>query len=192
MLNETLKDLLLDLGLEENYSNQSLDMLLAGDSKYLRDLRMNLKGFWKSKDLSEKEAHLISVAIANNNGNICLEKAFSAKAEISGATKAEIADAIACASLLTINNVMYRFRHFMGKESYEQMRAGLRMNIMLNPVLGKEFFELVSLCVSAVNGCEQCVKSHEASLISLGTSEARVFEAIKLSSVVSSLGKVIY
>jgi uncharacterized protein with PQ loop repeat len=67
MLNETLKDLLLDLGLEENYTNPSLDMLLAGDSKYLRDLRMNLKGFWKSKDLSEKEAHLISVAIANNN-----------------------------------------------------------------------------------------------------------------------------
>jgi len=192
MLNETLKDLLIDLGLEENYSNQSLDMLLVGDSKYLRDLRMNLKGFWKSKDLSEKEAHLISVAIANNNGNFCLEKAFSAKAELSGATKAEIADAIACASLLTINNVMYRFRHFTGKESYEQMRAGLRMNIMLNPVLGKEFFELVSLCVSAVNGCEQCVKSHEASLISLGTSESRVFEAIKLSSVICSLGKVIY
>ena len=192
MLNETLKDLLLDLGLEENYTNPSLDILLAGDSKYLRDLRMNLKGFWKSKDLSEKEAHLISVAIANNDNNTCLEKAFSLKAEASGATKAEIADAIACASLLTINNVMYRFRHFMGKESYEQMRAGLRMNIMLNPVLGKEFFELVSLCVSAVNGCEQCVKSHEASLISLGTSESRIFEAIKLSSVISSIGKVIY
>jgi alkyl hydroperoxide reductase subunit D len=192
MLNETLKDLLLDLSLEENFNNPSLDMLLAGDSKYLRDLRMNLKGFWKSKDLSEKEAHLISVAIANNDSNTCLEKAFSLKAEAAGATKAEIADAIACASLLTINNVMYRFRHFMGKESYEQMRAGLRMNIMLNPVLGKEFFELVSLCVSAVNGCEQCVKSHEASLIALGTSESRIFEAIKLSSVISSLGKVIY
>jgi alkyl hydroperoxide reductase subunit D len=192
MLNETLKDLLLDLGLEENYNNPSLEMLLAGDSKYLRDLRMNVKGFWKSKDLSEKEAHLISAAIANNANNNCLEKVFSAKAEIAGATKAEIADSIACASLLTINNVMYRFRHFMGKESYEQMRAGLRMNIMLNPVLGKEFFELVSLCVSAVNGCEQCVKSHEASLIALGTTELRIFEAIKLSSVISSLGKVIY
>jgi alkyl hydroperoxide reductase subunit D len=142
--------------------------------------------------LSEKEAHLISAAIANNANNSCLEKVFSAKAEIAGATKAEIADSIACASLLTINNVMYRFRHFMGKESYEQMRAGLRMNIMLNPVLGKEFFELVSLCVSAVNGCEQCVKSHEASLIALGTTELRIFEAIKLSSVISSLGKVIY
>jgi alkyl hydroperoxide reductase subunit D len=192
MLNETLKDLLVDLGLPESYSNPSLEILIEGDSKYLRDLRMNVKGFWKSKDLSEKEAHLISTAIANNNGNTVLEKAFSAKAEQAGANKAEIADAIACASLLTINNVMYRFRHFMGKESYEQMRAGLRMNIMLNPVLGKEFFELVSLAVSAVNGCEQCVKSHEASILTLGTSEIRVFEAIKLSSVITSLGKVIY
>lgn len=192
MLNETLNDLLNDLGLDENYSNPSLEILLAGESKYIRDLRMNLKGFWKSKDLSEKEAHLISTAIANNNNNTVLEKAFAAKAETAGATKGEIADAIACASLLTVNNVMYRFRHFMEKESYEQMRAGLRMNIMMNPVLGKEFFELLSLAVSAVNGCQQCVQSHEASILALGTSEARVFEAVKLSSVISSLGKVIY
>ncbi len=192
MLNETLKDLLNDLGLEENYNNPSLEMLLKGDSKYIRDLRMNVKGFWKSKELSEKEAHLISVAIANNNNNLVLESSFSAKAKEAGATEAEIADAIACASLLTVNNVMYRFRHFMGKESYEQMRAGLRMNIMLNPVLGKEFFELVSLAVSAVNGCEQCVKSHEASVLHLGSSESRIFEAVKLASVISSLGKIIY
>ncbi len=192
MLNETLKDLLNDLGLEENYNNPSLEMLLKGDSKYIRDLRMNVKGFWKSKELSEKEAHLISVAIANNNNNLVLESSFYAKAKEAGATEAEIADAIACASLLTVNNVMYRFRHFMGKESYEQMRAGLRMNIMLNPVLGKEFFELVSLAVSAVNGCEQCVKSHEASVLHLGSSESRIFEAVKLASVISSLGKIIY
>jgi alkyl hydroperoxide reductase subunit D len=63
---------------------------------------------------------------------------------------------------------------------------------MLNPVLGKEFFELISLAVSAVNGCEQCVRSHEASLVELGCSESRIFEAIKLSSVITSLGKIIY
>lgn len=192
MLNETLKDLISDLGLPESYNNPSLDLLIAGDSKYLRDLRMNVKSFIKSKDLSEKEVYLISVAIANNNSNAVLEATYSAKAIAAGATKEEVADAIACASLLTVNNVLYRFRHFAGKESYEQMRAGLRMNIMLNPVLGKEFFELVSLVVSAVNGCEQCVRSHEASLVGLGTSEARIFEAIKLASVVTSLGKVIY
>jgi len=192
MLNETLKDLISDLGLPESYNNPSLSLLIEGDSKYLRDLRMNVKGFVKSKDLSEKEVYLISVAIASNNRNASLEVAYADKAIVAGASKAEVADAVACASLLTANNVLYRFRHFAGKESYEQMRAGLRMNIMLNPVLGKELFELLSLVVSAVNGCEQCVRSHEASLIGLGTSEARIFEAIKLASVVTSLGKVIY
>jgi alkyl hydroperoxide reductase subunit D len=192
MLNETLNDLLLDLALSTDYTNQSLNTLIEGNSKYLRDLRMNYKGFLKSKDLSEKEVYLISVAITNNNGNTTLEKQFSIKAIESGANAEEVADAIACASLLSTNNVLYRFRHFAGKESYEQMRAGLRMNIMLNPVLGKEFFELVSLAVSAVNGCEQCVRSHEASLVELGCSESRIFEAIKLSSVITSLGKIIY
>lgn len=192
MLNETLNDLLVDLALSTDYTNQSLNTLIEGNSKYLRDLRMNYKGFLKSKDLSEKEVYLISVAITNNNGNTTLEKQFSIKAIESGANADEVADAIACASLLSTNNVLYRFRHFAGKESYEQMRAGLRMNIMLNPVLGKEFFELVSLAVSAVNGCEQCVRSHEASLVELGCSESRIFEAIKLSSVITSLGKIIY
>jgi len=184
---ETLQDFLTDLGLDSHYENNVLQTLIEGDSKYIRDIRMNFKGFLKSKDLNEKEVYLLSTAIASNHSNRVLTVAFQEKAKQAGASAAEIADAISCASLLRTNNVLYRFRHFAGKESYEQMRAGLRMNIMLNPVLGKEFFELVSLAVSAVNGCEQCVKSHEASLVSLGCNESRIFEAIKLSSVICSM-----
>jgi alkyl hydroperoxide reductase subunit D len=61
------------------------------------------------------------------------------------------------------------------------------MNIMMNPVLGKELFELISLAVSAVNGCESCVNSHEESVRKLGASEARIFDAIRLASVVRGL-----
>ena len=60
---------------------------------------------------------------------------------------------------------------------------------MMSPVLGKEFFELISLAVSAVNGCEMCVKSHEISVIEAGSTEARVWDAIRLASVITSLGK---
>jgi alkyl hydroperoxide reductase subunit D len=55
---------------------------------------------------------------------------------------------------------------------------------MARPILGKEFFELVSLAVSAVNGCEACVVSHEASVRANGSSEARIFDAIRIASVV--------
>jgi alkyl hydroperoxide reductase subunit D len=63
---------------------------------------------------------------------------------------------------------------------------------MVKPVGGKEFFELISLAVSAVNGCEMCVKSHEASLIELGSKEERIFEAVRLAAVITSLAKIVY
>jgi alkyl hydroperoxide reductase subunit D len=66
------------------------------------------------------------------------------------------------------------------------------MNIMGRPVSGKEFFELISLAVSAVNGCEMCVSAHEASLIELGSKEDRIFEAVRLASVITSVSKIIY
>ena len=99
---------------------------------------------------------------------------------------------MACASLLSANNVLYRFRHFVNKEKYNEIPARIKMNIMARPVSGKELFELISLAVSAVNGCEMCVKSHEQSLIELGTREERVFEAVRLAAVITSASKVIY
>jgi alkyl hydroperoxide reductase subunit D len=45
--------------------------------------------------------------------------------------------------------------------------------------------------VSAANGCEACVNSHEASLMELGTSEERVFDAIRIAGVVVALDRVV-
>ena len=61
---------------------------------------------------------------------------------------------------------------------------------MMKPVLGKELFELISLAVSAVNGCELCVNSHEASLIQLGSAEERIFDAVRIASVITSISKL--
>jgi alkyl hydroperoxide reductase subunit D len=80
----------------------------------------------------------------------------------------------------------------MNKEKYNEIPARIKMNIMARPVVGKEFFELISLAVSAVNGCEMCVTSHEASLIELGSKEERIFESVRLAAVITSLSKVVY
>jgi alkyl hydroperoxide reductase subunit D len=66
------------------------------------------------------------------------------------------------------------------------------MQIMMKPVTGKEFFELMSLAVSAVNGCEMCVNAHEGSLIKMGATEERIFDAVRIASLVTSAGKVVY
>jgi alkyl hydroperoxide reductase subunit D len=126
--------------------------------------------------------------VAINEKNAVLEKAFSTHARAEGATDEEIAEIISCTSLLNANNVYYRFRHFLNDEYYTNAQAGIRMNIMANPVLGKEFFELTSLVVSALNGCELCVTSHEKTLLAHGTNKQRIHDAVRLGAVIRSLG----
>ncbi len=188
-MEETKQDLLQDLQID-TVSPELLENLVNASHKYVRDLRMNLKSIYKSKVIDQKEANLIALSIAVNNSNDLLIESYTKLAKDSGASKEEIADATACASLLSANNVLYRFRHFVEKDYYNTARAGLRMNIMMTPVLGKELFELISLAVSAVNGCEMCVKSHEASVLEAGGSEERIWDAVKIASVVTSACKI--
>jgi alkyl hydroperoxide reductase subunit D len=189
---ETTQEFLDFLKLDKDYRSDTLDTLEEGKSRYLADLKINFKNSFESEYLSKQEIALLGVALAANAGNVILREFFKGNARQEGATPEQIAEAIACASLLSANNVFYRFRHFMNKEKYNEIPARIKMNIMGRPVNGKEFFELISLAVSAVNGCEMCVKSHEASLLELGTKEERVFESVRLAAVVTSLTKVIY
>lgn len=188
--NESALELLQLIGLD-NSKRPSLALLAVSDSKYVRDLKLNLKTVLKPDNLTEKEAVLLALACAANEKNNVLINYFAEQSRTLSASNEEVSETIACASLLSSNNVLYRFRHFTKKEKYQQIPPRLRMSIMMNPVLGKELFELISLAVSAVNGCEMCVNAHEHSLMELGTSEERIFDAIRIASVITSLGKII-
>jgi alkyl hydroperoxide reductase subunit D len=189
---EVIEEILESIGLDKDYRTNSLTLLEKGESRYLRDLKLNFTSILTSAQLSAKECALLGLSIAVNNNNAPLTAYFTKYAEAQEATAAEIAEAVGCASLLACNNVFYRFRHFTQKEKYTQIPARIRMQLMMKPVTGKEFFELMSLAVSAVNGCEMCVNSHEDSLIKLATTEERIFDAIRIASLVTATGKVIF
>jgi len=189
---ESTQEFLTYLGLEKDYRSETLDLLEEGKSRYLADLKINFKNSFESEYLSKKEIALLGVAIAVNSNHTILRHFFTNNAQQEGASAEEIAESVACTSLLSANNIFYRFRHFLDKEKYNEIPARIKMNIMARPVNGKEFFELISLAVSAVNGCEMCVKSHEKSLIELGSKEERIFEAVRLASVITSVSKVVY
>jgi alkyl hydroperoxide reductase subunit D len=57
--------------------------------------------------------------------------------------------------------------------------------------LGKEFFELLSTAVSAVNGCQMCVTSHEKALLGHGTTKQRIHDAVRLAAVIKSIAVII-
>ncbi|GAB4022735.1 carboxymuconolactone decarboxylase family protein [Spirosoma koreense] len=186
--NETVTSLLGLVGLSAEGQHPVLDSLAQTEHRYLRDLKINVGNVLNSSQtLSKKEALLLALAVAVNEKYQPLIDSLTAAAKQESTSEVEISETIACTSLLSTNNVFYRFRHFVGKDYYQQTQPGIRMSIMMNPALGKEFFELMSLVVSAVNGCELCVRSHEESVLKHGASEARVFDAIRLGSVIKGL-----
>lgn len=187
IMSETRDNLLAEINLPATSQFPLLDQLDATDNRYIKDLKINVSNALKYATLTEKEAVLLALAVSVNQKHEITINSLTELAKLKGASEAEINEIHALTSLLNANNVFYRFKHFVGKEYYNTAPAGIRMSIMMNPVLGKEFFELASLTVSAINGCEMCVKSHEQSVINHGATEARIMDAIRLTAIFKSL-----
>jgi len=189
---ETLANLLAELQLAPAHQTVSLQKLVAVDSRFIKDLKLNIGTVLSSQNINRKDALLLALSVAVNERHPELTEAFEGLALKEGASAAEVAETHACAAVMSANNIFYRFKHYMpGVEFYTKQPAGMRMSIMMNPVMGKEMFELMSLVVSAVNNCEQCITSHEASVKQHGASEARIYDAIRLAAVIKSLTVIV-
>lgn len=184
--NETLDGLLNTINYKASAPTPLVDMA-AKDTRYLKDLKINISNALKYESLSDKESALLALSVAINEKSEGLENSLKEKAIQAGASEDEILETYACVSLLNVNNVFYRFRHFTKKEFYQTTPAGIKMTIMGNPQMGKEFFELMSLGISAINGCELCVNAHEESLIKMGTTQQRIYDTIRLYANVKGL-----
>lgn len=150
-----------------------------------KDTRLNLQSVLEGGSLTPEQRWGVAVACAFAARNERLKEAMlnEAKKALENAEPI-IEDARAAASLMAMNNVYYRFRHFIEKESYATKRAGLRMNRLVQVLTNKVDFELVCLAVSSINGCEACVKSHEEVVLKGGLTEDHVHDAVRIAAVV--------
>src|SRR5689334_11239496 len=97
---DVINEFLESIKLSGDYRTSSLDLLEQGESRYLRDLKVNFNSTLTSEHLSGKEIGLLGVTIAANNQNKPLLDYFSNFSQENGATKEDVAEAVACASLL--------------------------------------------------------------------------------------------
>ena len=150
-----------------------------------KDTRLNLSSVLESNSLTPEQRWGVAVACAYASRNDRLKEAIieEAKKALSN-PEPVLEDARAAASLMGMNNIYYRFRHMVGKESYSTKRPGLRMNRMAQVLTNKVDFELVCLAVSAINGCEMCVQSHEKVVLEGGLSEDQVHDAVRVAAVI--------
>lgn len=151
-----------------------------------RDTRLNLQSVLQASSLTlaQQWGTAVASAIASRNPELSSAVIADARASVD---EAVIDDAIAAATLMGMNNVYYRFRHMVGKETYSTKPAKLRMNWIGKPRGAKADFELFSLAVSAINGCEVCVQSHEGKGVGeSGLTEEQVHDAVRIAAVIQA------
>jgi lipoyl-dependent peroxiredoxin subunit D len=164
----------------------ALETLRQGLPEAAKDIKLNLQAVLTGQGgvLSDAQRWGVAVASAIAARNPDLRNAVMAEAQQAGQVEtAVLEDAKAAAALMAMNNVYYRFRHMVGKPSYSSKPARLRMNRIAQTLGSKVDFELYCLAVSAINGCEACVKSHEQVVIDGGLTEDHVHEAVRIASV---------
>jgi alkyl hydroperoxide reductase subunit D len=166
----------------------ALDTLRDALPDDLKDIRLNLSSVLSGENLQPAQALGIALASARFVRAQPLAAALESdiRAGLGDAVSAVISDAVAAAGLMAMNTVYYRFRHMLGKESYEARPPRLRMSRMVQPATTKADFELMSLACAALASCELCIKNHEASLVHLGVSEDACHDAVRIAAVINA------
>jgi lipoyl-dependent peroxiredoxin subunit D len=164
----------------------ALDALRDQLPEPARDLRLNLQSVLEQCSLAPAQRWGVAIAAAIASRNRMLWEAViaDARAEVEPAV---IEDAMAAAALMAMSNVYYRFRHLVGKPSYGEKPARLRMNRMVKPAGGKVDFELACLAVSAINGCGTCMQSHERVVVGAGIGEEQVHDAVRIAATIQGV-----
>lgn len=171
----------------------SLDTIKDQLPDYARDLKLNLGSVLAptgAPGLSEKQiaAIALSTAIAARNAQLTQSIEAWAKPFLDDA---HVNAARAAAAIMGMNNVYYRFLHLVEDAEYQTLPARLRMNVIGNPGIDKLDFELLSLAVSAVNGCGLCITSHERKLRDGGVTREQIQSAVRIAAVIHAVAGVV-
>jgi alkyl hydroperoxide reductase subunit D len=171
----------------------TLDTIRDAIPDYARDLRLNLGSVLTTSGapgLSEKQIWAVALASAIASRNPELTRDIEALAAVH-LDAAYVNGARAAAAVMGMNNVYYRFLHLVEDPEYAQLPARLRMSVIGNPGIDKVDFELLSLAVSAINGCGTCVASHERQLRKHELTRETVQSAVRIAATVHAVARVL-
>lgn len=156
---------------------------------YAKDIRLNLGSILSDQLIGEERKLSLLLACAHGSGYRPLVAA--AEAEIERRLSDSQANAArGAAAVMAMNNVYYRFVHLTSNPEYGKLPARLRMNFIGSHGIAKEEFELMSLAVSAMNGCGMCIDSHERVLLEHGAKPDVIQSAVRIAAVMKAIATV--
>jgi alkyl hydroperoxide reductase subunit D len=172
---------------------KTLEQIRESLPGYARDLQLNLGSVLTAQGapgLSERQIWAVALASAATSRNPVFTRELQTLAA-AHLDAAHINAAHAAAAIMGMNNVYYRFLHLVEDAEYAKLPARLRMNVLANPGIAKADFELLSLAVSAINGCGTCVASHERVLRQHGFEREAVQSAMRIAATVHAVARVL-
>ncbi len=173
--------------------NTTLDLIRDAIPDYARDLKLNLGSVLTTAGapgLNEPQIWAVALASAIASRNLAFTRGIEAAAG-EHLDAAHLQAARAAAAIMGMNNIYYRFLHLVEDAEYQSMPARLRMNILANSGIDKLDFELLSLAVSAVNGCGLCISSHEKKLRQHGFTREMIQSAVRIAATVHAVAGVL-
>ena len=156
---------------------------------YAKDLRLNLGSILADQLLAEERKMGLLLACAHGSAYRPLVAA--AEAEVGSKLDGTVANAArGAAAVMAMNNVYYRFIHLVSNPEYGTKSARLRMNFIGSHGTPKVEFELMSVAVSAMNGCGMCIDSHERVLLEHGVKPEEIQNAERIAAVMKAIAAV--
>ena len=171
----------------------TIDAIRDALPDYARDLKLNLGSVLTpggAPGLNDKQIWSIALASAIAARNTGFARSIEAQSRAHLAD-VEVEGAKAAAAIMGMNNIYYRFLHLVEDAEYQSMPARLRMNVIANHGIDKLDFELISLAVSAVNGCGLCVTSHEKKLRQHDVSRESIQSAVRIAATIHAVAGVL-
>lgn len=171
----------------------SIQDLKSALPDYAKDIKLNLTSV-----LTEEGATGLS---SSQIAMIALGSAYATKDKVVIQSIAdEVADVLsdedveavkAATTIMAMNNIYYRFTHLCSDDSYATLPAKLRMNVMARPGIEKVDFELISLAVSAIEGCGMCIDSHVNVIAKHGVSKEGIQSSIRIAATINAVAQAL-
>lgn len=159
-----------------------------------KDIRINLGNVLTeegSPDLTLQQILSVALAVSYTTKNAAVIENILAETQ-GKLNEADVAGAKAASTIMAMNNIYYRFIHLVDDKEYGALAAGLRMQVIANPGVDKITFELMSLAVSAINGCGMCMEAHVKTSEKHGVSKRGVQSAVKIAAVINAAAQALY
>ncbi len=157
--------------------------------EFAKDAKLNLSSILTPEGapgLTEKQIFLVALACAFSTKNTALVLAIKQSAQ-QFLTPEELNAAAVASTTMAMTNIYYRFLHLAGDDTFSKMPARLRMNALAKPGAPKIDFELATLAVSVLEGCEKCVQSHIHELRTAGMGNEGIQSAVRIASTINSV-----